>query len=261
MAHCNLGIALVRKGQVDEAIACYVRPSNSTRSSPRATATWALRCDKVSELGPKDADARVQLGLALLAASQIDVATAEFRAGDQAQARRRRRSTITSASRSSTMGKLDEAVAAHRNAVRLDGEHAGEAIFALGELLRRLGRYDEAIETLRRATGPRPRRRATGSGPRADLARARVGHMKAIVARPPALIGSEHVSKDGDRGLTSAVLRYDKKQFGLAAQFYADAFCAQPRLAGDLKAMASLQRRLLRLSGRRRTGRGRAQPR
>ena len=37
------------------------------------------------------------------------------------------------------MGRLDEALAAHRNAVRIDGEHAGEAIFALGELLRSAG--------------------------------------------------------------------------------------------------------------------------
>ena len=60
--------------------------------------------------------------------------------------------------------------------------------------------------------------------------------MKAIVARPPALIRGEYVSKDGDRGLTSTVLRYDKKQFGLAARFDADAFLAVPELAGDLQA-------------------------
>ncbi len=60
--------------------------------------------------------------------------------------------------------------------------------------------------------------------------------MKAIVALPPTLVGGEHVSKDAARGLTSTVLRYDNKQFGLAARFYADAFCTLPRLAGDLKA-------------------------
>jgi tetratricopeptide (TPR) repeat protein len=135
-----------------------------------------------------------------------------------------------------TLGKLDEAVAAHRSAVRLDGEHAGEAIFALGELLRRLGRYDEAIETLHLAMDLARDEGRPDQAQRADRARERVGHMKAIVARPPALIGGEHASKDGDRGPTSTVLRYDKTQFGLAARFYADAFCALPGLARDLKA-------------------------
>ena len=85
--------------------------------------------------------------LALLAANQIDAAVAEFRDAaklkpDVAVVHYYLGLALA------TLGKLDEAVAAHRSAVRLDGKHAGEAIFALGELLRRLGRYDEAIETL-----------------------------------------------------------------------------------------------------------------
>ena len=43
MAHNNLGIAHDGKGQVDEAIACTRRPSNSTRSSPWPITTWAMR--------------------------------------------------------------------------------------------------------------------------------------------------------------------------------------------------------------------------
>ena len=112
-AHSNLGTALAGKGQLDEAIACYRkaieldpksasgplqpgrgigwqraswtrpspatrRPSSSTRSSPRPTATWATALSdkgqldeaiacyrKAIELDPKNAAAHNNLGIAL----------------------------------------------------------------------------------------------------------------------------------------------------------------------------------------------------
>ncbi len=235
IAHGNLGTALLRKGRIDEAIACYREAIKINPQLAESYGKLGIALRRASDLGPNDADAHVHVGLALLAANQIDAAAAEFREAlklkpDVAVVHYYLGLALA------ILGKLDEAVEAHRSAVRLDGEHAGEAIFALGELLRRLGRYDEAIETLHLAMDLARDERRPDQVQRADLARERALHMKAIVARPPALIGGEHVSKDGDRGLTSTVLRYDKKQFGLAARFYADAFCALPRLAGDLKA-------------------------
>ena len=115
------------KGKVDEAIACYrkaieldpkhrrgpqqpgqrpararagwtrpspatARPSNSTRSTPRPTTTWALPCSdkgqldeaiacyrKAIELDPKYAKAHSNLGDALTAKGQVDEAIACFR--------------------------------------------------------------------------------------------------------------------------------------------------------------------------------------
>ena len=150
LAHGNLGNALLRKGRFDEAIAGYRK---AVEINPKLAETYgklgvALR--EAAKLDPDGAGAHVQMGLALLQAGEIDVATSEFRRAlvlkpDLAVIHYYHGLSLAA------MGKLDQAIAAERIAVRLDGKHVGEAIFALGDLLRRLARYDEAIETLHRA--------------------------------------------------------------------------------------------------------------
>jgi eukaryotic-like serine/threonine-protein kinase len=239
MAHGNLGIALMRAGRIDPAIASFRK---AIEIDPQVTGTYgklstALR--KVTEVDPNSALAHVNLGLALLAAGQIDVAAAEFREAirlkpDSAVIHYYLGVALMS------MDKLDEAVAAHRVAVRLDGKHAGDAIFALGEMLRRLGRYDEAIETLRQARDiaraeARPDQVRPEEVQRAESAIERVSHMNAFVAQLPALFRSESTSEDRTPGSTLAAMRYDTKRYAAAARLYAEAFRAKPSLAEDFR--------------------------
>ncbi len=169
-AHFNLGIALRDQGKLDEAIAEYRE---------------AIR------LKPDDAEAHYNLGIVL-----CDVKGTARRGGrriprgDPAQARLRR-GPHQPRHRPGGQGKLDEAIAEYREAIRLKPDDA-EAHYNLGVALtdqgkhrrghRRIPRGDPAQARLRR--GPlQPRQRPEGPGearrghrriPRGDPAQARL---------------------------------------------------------------------------------------
>ncbi len=235
LAHGNLGNALLRKGRFDEAIAGF---REAVEINPKLAETYgklgvALR--EAAKLDPDGDLAHVQIGLALLQAGEIDVAVTEFRKAlvlkpDLAAIHYYHGLALAA------MGKLDDAIAAHRVAVRLDDAHVGEAIFALGDLLRRLARYDEAIDTLRRAADLARAEGKPDQVRRADVAIERVSQMKAIVARSPDFIGGAFRSGDGAKELTPDIFRYDVKRYAQAVRFYALAFRADPKLADDPRA-------------------------
>ena len=117
------------------------------RSGHTAAMTRELR----SAVGraPNNAVAHFALGRAMESQGRLDEAIAEYR-----ESMRLRPEAYVSYMLGMALDRnsaFEEAVAAEREAVRLDGDRLGDAIFVLATMLRRLGRYDEAIEMLRRA--------------------------------------------------------------------------------------------------------------
>ncbi len=128
IAHCNLGNALTNKGQWDEAIAC---------------------CRKAIELDPKDAVAHSNLGRALYAKGQWDEAIACCRKAielDPKLAMAHNNLGIALYAK----GQWDEAIACCRKAIELDPKEA-IAHSNLGIALTRKGQWDEAIACCRKA--------------------------------------------------------------------------------------------------------------
>jgi tetratricopeptide (TPR) repeat protein len=91
MAHTNLGIVLLQKGQIDDGIAQYratlqMQPDSWDAEYNLGTALVAkgnvdeaiLHCDRAVAMQPNDPDAQVSLGDALLAKKQIDEAIVHY---------------------------------------------------------------------------------------------------------------------------------------------------------------------------------------
>jgi tetratricopeptide (TPR) repeat protein len=91
MAHTNLGIVLLQKGQLDEGIAQYratlqMQPDSFDAEYNLGTALVAkgnvdeaiLHCERAVAMQPNDPDAQVSLGDALLAKKQIDEAIGHY---------------------------------------------------------------------------------------------------------------------------------------------------------------------------------------
>ncbi len=85
------------------------------------------------------------------------------------------------------MGREEEALAAFREAIRLDGDRLGPAIFDLGRMLGRRGRFDEAAATLRRA---RRLAEAEGLPDQVELAEREMDELRVLEAIAGARAGS-----------------------------------------------------------------------
>jgi tetratricopeptide (TPR) repeat protein len=131
-------------------------------------------------------------------------------------------------------GKAGEAIAEIREAMRLDGELVGEAPFALGRILRQIGRYGEAIDLYRRL-----REQVRGNPrlqPRVASELAIAERQAAMTTRLPALLRGDDRPRDAAEGLEFAMLAYHARLFGLSARLYAESFRADPKLAEDMAA-------------------------
>ncbi len=129
--------------------------------------------------------------------------------------------------------EFEAAVAAHRDAVKLDGEHVGDAIFVLANQLRRLGRYDEATQTLRHAA-----ELARGEGrpdkvQEAENAIRSTAAEKALDERLPGLLSGAERPKDAGDLLKLIFHFHDRRQWAAGARFCEGAFRADPKLADD----------------------------
>jgi serine/threonine-protein kinase len=146
----------------DGAEAYYIL-GNALRDAGRASeALEAYR--GASRRRPDEGEAHSRIGAILLSEGQVDTALGELR-----EAVRLTRGPVEYYYLGLALagqGNAEEAISAYREAVRLDGAHVGQAIIQLGELLRRLGRYDEAADTFRRA-----RELAQVEGPPAQVQR------------------------------------------------------------------------------------------
>ncbi|MGA2255165.1 MAG: tetratricopeptide repeat protein [Thermoguttaceae bacterium] len=129
-AHCDLGNALVGRGQVDEAIGHYRR---------------AL------EIRPDYFEAHNNLGLALAGRGQVDEAIILYRKAlkiepDYVEAHNNLGNALAGS------GQVDEAIAHYRRALEIKPDFA-EANYNLGLILAHRGQVDEAIEHYQKALG------------------------------------------------------------------------------------------------------------
>jgi len=163
-AHNNLGFALASHGRQTEAVAYFqkaliIKPENAGGTG--GTATDAARlAEAIShyhialDLNPNSADARYNLGVALIRTGDVDGAIAQFR-----QAMELRPNWAEAYDKLATAfrqkGKIDDAVACYLTAVEIKPDWA-EAQNNLGNVLGQLGRIDEAMPHLQKAADADP---------------------------------------------------------------------------------------------------------
>jgi serine/threonine-protein kinase len=127
-AHFNLGLALARKGQLDEAIDCY---------------------KKAIELDPKYAYPHYDLGNALMAKGQLDDAITSFQKAITVDPKNVTAHNVLGYALA-RKGKLDEAIDCYKKAIALDPKYAG-AHGNLGSALAGKGQLHDAIASHKKA--------------------------------------------------------------------------------------------------------------
>ena len=169
-AHYNLGNAVREQGLPDEAAACYRRAlalqpdyDEARRNLDHVLGSLGEVLGEPGQPGggrvaaepePVDGQAHNNLGIALQAQGRLDQAVAAYRQAvaldpDLAEAH----NNLGTALRE--QGRPDEAAACYRRAIELRPDYP-EAHNNLGNALRALGRLDEAIACLRRALALKP---------------------------------------------------------------------------------------------------------
>ena len=212
MAHARLGIALNLQGKPDEA-------------------TIELR--ETIRLKPNEYAAHVNLGIVLYGQRRLNDAAAEYR-----EAIRLKPDDYTAhfdlGIALAIEGRLAEAVAEFREAVRLNPDDADSHV-NLGHALRIQWEFVSAAEEYRKArdlTKGKPERKLANS----DLELAEDRRLAIVAPRLSELLRGEDRPKDAAEAIEFAFLAYEKRKFGPAARWYAEAFSADSKLAEDLDA-------------------------
>jgi tetratricopeptide (TPR) repeat protein len=156
MAYGNLGVALLQKGQVDEAIAHYqkaleIKPDYAEAHSNLGTALLQngqvdeaiAHCQKALEIKPDYADAHGNLGNALLQNGQVDGAIAHYQKAleikpDKADAHSNLGNAFLQ------KGQVGEAIVHYQKALEIKPDYA-DAHLNLGNAFLQKGQVDEAI--------------------------------------------------------------------------------------------------------------------
>jgi tetratricopeptide (TPR) repeat protein len=209
-AHNNLGVALHMQGQWTQAIACY---------------------QKALAIDPKDASALTNLGNALQAQGQLDGAIACYHQALAIEPKNAKAHyNLGNALAAQRQWAL--ASACYRQAIQLDPKYA-EAHCNLGLVLQQRGQFTEALAALRcgHQLGSRKPRWPHPSALWVHQAQ-RWLHLDAQL--PQILQGTVQPASAAER-LEYAQLCWYKQRYAAAVRFYADAFTADPKLAGDLK--------------------------
>jgi serine/threonine protein kinase/tetratricopeptide (TPR) repeat protein len=210
-AHYNLGNALRHQGKLDEAISAYHD---------------ALRLKK-DLAGPHDG-----LGKALLDRGQPAEAIAELH-----EAIRLKKDDpechydlgVALAGK----GEMDEAIAEYREAIRLKEDYP-EAYCNLGDILRKKGDYVGSLAMYRKGHELGSKHPGWPYPSAQWLAQAE--QLAALGERLPRLLSGEVHPRNATERLAVAQMCYDTSRSATSARFWAEAFEAQPTLAGDLKA-------------------------
>jgi tetratricopeptide (TPR) repeat protein len=165
--HNNLGNALGRLGELDEAVASFRRalllnPDFAEAHNNLGHALLdlgqpdnaAASCRRAIGLRPRYAEAHDNLGCALLELGRFDDAAASHRRALEiepgfAEARNNLGLAFLE------LGRVDDALASYRRALELNPEFA-EAHNNLGNALRSLGKLDDAVASYRRAVEIKP---------------------------------------------------------------------------------------------------------
>jgi serine/threonine-protein kinase len=239
--HHNLGIVLAARGKLDEAVACYRRAlerdpqlAQAHNNLGKALEMQGNREEAIAstrraiELDPKFAGAHTNLGIFLARQGKVEAAAANFHRAielDPKFAGAHGNFGVALAAR----GKLEEAIACYRRALELDPKYVMTHT-NLGVALLEQGKLQEAMACFRRALQLDPKYAAAQTGLR-DCQR--------LVELEPRLsgllAGIDHPADLAER-LEFAQLCTLKQRFAAAAELYAEAFAAQPRLAAELRA-------------------------
>ncbi len=166
-AHYIRGIELHRRGKLAEAIAEYrtairLNPDDAAAHNNfglalQSRGSWTRRSPNYRaaiRLKPDHAEAHYNLGIALDSPGEAGRGDRRIPRGDPAQARLRR-GPLQPRHRPEDQGKLDEAIAEFRAAIRLKPDYA-EAHINLGIALQDQGKLEEAIAEYRAAIRLKP---------------------------------------------------------------------------------------------------------
>jgi tetratricopeptide (TPR) repeat protein len=214
-AHFNLGNALYHKGRLDEAIAEYQGAIRLKQAFP---------------------EAHHKLGDALCKKGRHDEAIAEYRESIRLE-KNNPEAHYNLGNTLRTMRRLDEAVAEFRETLRLRKDLA-EAHCNLGHVLLQQGRFADGLAALNRGHelgSQNPR----WPYPSAQWVRT-AEHLVALEGKLPKVLKGEAHPADAAEQLVLAGMcqRLNKKLYAAASRLYADAFDAEPKLAGDLDSQA-----------------------
>jgi tetratricopeptide (TPR) repeat protein len=156
MGHCNLGVVLFEKGQVDEAVAQYqkaleINPNYLAAHYNLGNALFRkgqqdeaiAEYQKALEINPNDAEAHINLGNALFQKEELDEAVGQFQKAleinpNDAEAHYDLGNALFQ------KGQLEEAVAQFQKALEID-PNSFATHYNLGVALFQKGRLDEAI--------------------------------------------------------------------------------------------------------------------
>jgi tetratricopeptide (TPR) repeat protein len=131
-------------------------------------------------------------------------------------------------------GQVDEAIAEYQKAIACEPTFA-QAYCNLGLLLRQQGRFADAVIALQR--GDELGRNSSSWTYRSAQWLRETQRMVELDRLLPRILSGESPPADpGDRLLLANMCRVQKRLYGAATRFYADAFAARPPLAEDLVA-------------------------
>jgi tetratricopeptide (TPR) repeat protein len=166
-AHCNLGLALVKQGRIDEAVARYERALALQPDYAEAHYNLGILLNEQGQrdaaighfartlaLKPDYADAHNNLGIALAATGQIEEAVAHYKralALNPNDAKAHNNLGLALA----TQGRIDAAVAHYKWAILID-PHQAEPYNNLGNIFKDQGMFEEAVAHYGKAITNRP---------------------------------------------------------------------------------------------------------
>ena len=212
-ARRNLGEVLMQQGKLEEAITAF-----------RAAIT----------VDPQDAPSHLALGDAMRQKGRLDEAIACYQKAIRLDPELLG-AFVRLGHALADLGRLDEAIAAYRESLKVDppGHHSVmEAHFGLANIFARKRMFKEAAAGYREAVRFDPHNAEI----RIALGRAeRLARLASLESKLPAFIKGDFRPRNNDERLGLAEWCRIKKHYRAAAQLFADAFTAEPKLGEDVQ--------------------------